>query len=395
MRFLRLYRAAAWIFFVCVSSAAAPGETTTRGVESQFVITNGVDFELNGKPFYVTGVNNHYLTYGTDAEVIRVLDDAAALGANVIRTFLQPIIGSLDGTTPTIWPWKTDSETSDLNTNGNYLLYWDATAGQMAANDGRDGLQRVDFLIAEAKKRKIRLIIAFVDFWSYTGGIQQMRAWYGSHDKATFFFEDPRTRRDYMTWIRHVLWRLNARTSLRYRDDPTIMAWELANEANATPEQLRLRWTAEMAEYLKSEDPNHLVGSGNANPDLKTFDISAPAIDFGTWHGYPKYLDMRPEQFDNLIKKYCDVAPIYQKPVLLEEFGYARSNPDQVPAYEMWLETLANNRNCAGWLVWRLVSRQQSGNFPVDENPVAQFDVRNDGSPIWSVLKNAIASGRR
>ncbi len=394
MRLGRLYQIFACTLITSVSSAARADEMSTPA-GSQFVTADGVDFELGGKRFFVTGVNNHYLTYGTDAEVIRVLDDAAALGANVVRTFLQPVIGSLDGSTPTIWPWKTKAATSDLNTNGHYLLYWDDKTEKMAINDGQDGLQRVDFLIAEAKKRNIKLIIAFVDFWSYTGGMQQMRAWYGSSNKSTFFFEDQRTRQDYMNWVRHVIWRLNTKSGLRYRDDPTIMAWELANEANAEPEQLRLRWTADMAAYVKSQDPNHLVGSGNANPDLNTFDISSPAIDFGTWHGYPKYLDMTPDEFTGLIKKYCDVAPAYRKPVLLEEFGNARSNPGQISAYEKWLKTLAENHDCAGWLVWRLVSRQQNGKYPVDDNPIAQFDVRNDGGPLWSALRSAMATGRR
>jgi mannan endo-1,4-beta-mannosidase len=71
-----------------------------------FVRTSDTIFTLGGKPFYVTGVNNHYLTYGSDAEVVRVLDDAVALGATTVRTFLQPIIGSLDDKVPTIWDWN-------------------------------------------------------------------------------------------------------------------------------------------------------------------------------------------------------------------------------------------------------------------------------------------------
>ncbi|MGO7418305.1 beta-mannosidase, partial [Rhizobium ruizarguesonis] len=76
---------------------------------------------------------------------------------------------------------------------------------KMVPNDGPDGLQKVDFLIAEAAKRKLKLILAFVDFWAYTGGAQQMNAWYGSSYKYTFFAADPRTRRDYKEWVRHVL----------------------------------------------------------------------------------------------------------------------------------------------------------------------------------------------
>ena len=82
--------------------------TMSSGTEASpgFVQTSGTMFTLADKPFYITGVNNHYLTYGTEGEVLRVLDDSVALGATVVRTFLQPAIGSLDQRVPTIWNWK-------------------------------------------------------------------------------------------------------------------------------------------------------------------------------------------------------------------------------------------------------------------------------------------------
>jgi mannan endo-1,4-beta-mannosidase len=82
---------------------------------------------------------------------------------------------------------------------------------------------------------------------------------------------------------------------------------------------------------------------------------------------------------------------MYQKPVLLEEFGWARSNPNQAAAYEKWLNTISEDPHCAGWLVWRLVSHQEDGRYPVDTYD--QFDFRNDGSEIWQVLKMEINKG--
>ncbi|MER8548164.1 hypothetical protein NKH41_20885 [Mesorhizobium sp. M1169] len=123
-----------------------------------------------------------------------------------------------------------------------------------------------------------------------SGGAQQMRAWCGSQDESTFFFDDPRTKRDYRAWVRHVVQRVNPLTGLAYRDDPTIMAWELMNEGNAQPEALRSAWTGEMSAYVKSLDSNHLVSSGNANIlDPKLADLTIPTLDFGTWHGYPLF----------------------------------------------------------------------------------------------------------
>ncbi|WP_156938218.1 beta-mannosidase [Mesorhizobium sp. WSM3626] len=345
---------------------------------------------MDGEPFFVTGVNNHYLTYGSKDEVTRVLDDAVAMRANVVRTFLQPVIGSLDGRVATIWDWQLEGEASNLAVKGTYLLYWDPSQNSMAINDGANGMQKVDFLIAEAGKRHLRLIITVLDFWAFTGGAQQMRAWYGSRDEATFFFSDPRTKRDYRTWVRHVVQRVNPLTGLAYRDDPTIMAWELINEGNAKPEALRLAWTAEMSAYFKSLDSNHLVSSGNANIfDPKLADLTIPSIDFGTWHGYPVYYNLTIQQFNDMIPEFCQLGARAKKPVLLEEFGHARSNKNAAEAYAMWLDTLTRDRNCAGWMVWRLVSRQDSGRYPVDEHD--QFDIHNDGGALWNILKAAAA----
>ncbi|MCC8980007.1 glycoside hydrolase 5 family protein [Bradyrhizobium acaciae] len=358
-----------------------------------FIKAQGTRFTVDGKPFFVTGVNNHYLTFGSQGEVTRVLDDAVAMGANVVRTFLQPVIGSLDGSMVTIWQWRLQADASDLGVKGTYLIYWDDHEGGMAFNDGANGMQKVDFLIAEAGKRHLKLIIGFLDFWAYTGGAQQMRAWYGSEDKSGFFFRDRRTRRDYMNWARHVVQRVNSLTGIAYRDDPTIMAWELMNEGNASPESLRLAWTAEMSAYVKFLDPNHLVSSGHANVADKLSDLAISTLDFGTWHGYPLYYNQTVQQFGDNITEFCQLAARADKPVLLEEFGYARSNKDAAGAYDMWLDKLGRDPNCAGWMVWRLVSRQDNGRFPVDEHD--QFDIRNDGSAIWNVFKAATARAKQ
>ncbi|WP_189512546.1 MULTISPECIES: glycoside hydrolase family 2 TIM barrel-domain containing protein [unclassified Mesorhizobium] len=372
------------------ASVLAIAGTLNDPSATSFIKTSGTNFTLDGKPFFVTGVNNHYLTFGSHNEVTRVLDDAVAMGANVARVFLQPVIGSLDGSVPTIWNWRLEGETSNLAVNGTYLLYWDPSQNSMAINDGANGMQKVDFLIAEAGKRHLRLIIAFLDFWAFTGGAQQMRAWYGSDDEATFFFTDPRTKQDYRTWVRHVVERVNPLTRLAYRDDPTIMAWELINEGNAKPEALRLSWTAEMSAYVKSLDSHHLVTSGNANIfDPKVADLTIPTLDFGTWHGYPVYYNLTIEQFNDMIPEFCHLAARANKPVLMEEFGHARSNKNAADAYAMWLDTVTRDRNCAGWMVWRLVSLQDSGHYPVDEHD--QFDIHHDGGALWNILKAATA----
>src|SRR5207237_2175157 len=44
------------------------------------------------------------------------------------------------------------------------------------------------------------------------------------------FYTDPTIRKWYKDWIAHLLNRTNTYTGLQYKDDATILGWELANE---------------------------------------------------------------------------------------------------------------------------------------------------------------------
>ena len=371
----------AWL--LAWSSSMAAGSAGQAG----FVQSRGTGFVLDGQPFRVAGVNNHYLTFASQAEVTRVLDDAVALGANVVRIFIQPVIGSPDGATPTIWNRDSQADASNLGTRGVYMMAWDQAAARMVFNDGPKGLQRLDFVLAEAGKRNLKVIVALIDFWGYTGGAQQMSAWYGSSDKYTFFAQDPRTRQNYKDWVRHVLGRTNTVNGRRYVDDPDVFAWELANEPDIHPAPLLRGWLEEMSGFVKELDPRHLVSTGHANMARPMTELVIPTVDFGTWHGYPAYEKISPAEFQGRIDRFCRTAEGAGKPVLLEEFGIKRSDPKQAEAYRSWLEAIRSDSDCAGWVVWRLVSKQDGGDFPGDEHD--QFDIRNDGSPTWTVLKDA------
>src|SRR5690349_21510990 len=64
---------------------------------SGFVGRSGSHFTLNSRPWYVAGTNNHYLGWGSQAEVDNVLNDAKFMHFNVVRTILHSVRGSLDG----------------------------------------------------------------------------------------------------------------------------------------------------------------------------------------------------------------------------------------------------------------------------------------------------------
>ena len=138
------------------------------------------------------------------------------------------------------------------------------------------------------------------------------------------------------------------------------------NEPNIEPASLYIEWVSEMSAYVKSIDRNHLVSSGHANFANKLSDLPISSIDFGTWHGYPQYEDLPADTYDRTIRDFCEIGRDNNKPVLLEEFGYPRFKPDQAGIYQKWLDAIKQDPDCAGWLVWRLVSRQASGRYPAD-----------------------------
>jgi mannan endo-1,4-beta-mannosidase len=359
----------------------------------------GTQFMLDGHPFYITGANTHYLAWGTDKEVDHVLDDAVSMNFNVIRTFISVTRGSLDGRVPTIWEWDRADDSSNLGMNGVYFVYWDAGANRIAFNDGANGLQRIDHLIVKAKQRNLRLLFSLMDFYDYTGGAQQMRAWYGSRDRYTFFFQDARTRADYKAWVHHLLTRVNPLTGVAYKDEPAIFGWDLMNEPQFSSVALADSWIREMSAYVKSIDNNHLVGSGSegffggksGSQPLSQTNIET--IDFGTWHVYPVHHRVSPDQVVGLIRAHCEVARQAQKPVLMEEFAYGTQHADQAAVYKAWLDTVRDTPDCAGWLVWRLVGRMESGAYPRDH--AERFNILNDNSSTAQVLREAARLGRR
>jgi mannan endo-1,4-beta-mannosidase len=366
--------------------AAAKAKAPDKGSRG-FVTRSGHEFVLNGKTFRVAGVNNHYLTYGSRVEVTRVLDDAVAMNANVVRIFVSPIIGSTDGSVANVFNWNSKADSSNLGVNGVYMASFNAKSKEMEINEGANGLQRLDFVVNEASKRKLRLIVAFVDYWAYTGGSRQIGAWYGNKGDDLFFAEDARARADYKRLVQAIVTRRNSLSKVIYRDDPTIFAWELANEPDIQPFSVFNTWVAEMAAFVKTLDNRHLLASGQSSLKYKMAELRLPQVDFGTWHGYASYQEISAEQFADQITEFCAYAVSYDKPVVLEEFGLPRSDPERPQIYRNWLARIADDDRCAGWLVWRLVSRQDSNEYPQDDHD--QFDIHNDGSPVWLALKDS------
>jgi mannan endo-1,4-beta-mannosidase len=375
-----------------VPAAAHAAHAADTARPSPFVGTDGTGFTYRGRPFAVAGFNNHYLGWGTRTEVDDVLETAKRSGASVVRTILHSVIGSPDGSVPSTWNWQSTADAANMGMHGTYLMSWDAGRGTWAFNDSTvNGLGRWDYVIWKAEHLGLKLDIALIDFWQWAGGIQQVCRWFlpdydVSNDprRYSFFFADERTRAFYRDWAAHVLNRRNTLTGRAYKEEPAVFAWDLMNEPEAdntrlTPDGTPLSedWISRMSAYVKSIDSNHLVCVGGEGfYDWSSFvdparELAIPTVDFGTWHTYPDYHGITPVQVVDLIHRHGETAHQAGKPVVLQEFSYSALHEDQPEALRSWVDAIASDRSCAGWLHWRLVGRvtpAPTRAFPEAEN---------------------------
>jgi len=92
-------------------------------------------------------------------------------------------------------------------------------------------IQMVDTALDVARSLGIRVIIPFVDQWTWHGGIEQYSKFRGyTGDSCALvddFFESDQIRTDFKSMIHKLINRVNTINGIRYKDDPTILAWEV------------------------------------------------------------------------------------------------------------------------------------------------------------------------
>jgi len=221
-------------------------------------------------------------------------------------------------------------------------------------------LDGLDLVLAEMEKRQMKAVIFFSNNWEWSGGFQQYLIWNKVipdrwltekptwdelRDLTSKFYTCKPCTTAYANQVEYVITRTNRMTGRRYIDDPTIMAWEHANE----PRPMRpsanadyLKWIADTAAMIKRLDPNHLVTTGHegriGTESLELFERihRDRNIDYLTIHIWPKNWawfenGKMAEGFDAAMAKTVDyiaehiaAAKRLNKPLVIEEFGLPR-----------------------------------------------------------------------
>ncbi len=320
-----------------------------------FIRTNRTQFELDGQPFPVNGANCYYASHRSGPMMNAALQVMTECGFNVLRTW-----AFLDVPEPRPGAW------------------FQSGPGQY--NDGPNGLELLDRTVAAAEALNIKLILPLVNHWDDFGGMNQYGKWLGLGRREDFY-TDGRARQAYRDWVEHVIVRVNTRTGRQYRDEPSIFAWELANEPRCEipgGRDILLEWTAEMSRFVKSLDGNHLAGLGDEGFFTRaqagrhhTYDgshgvdcealMGVAGLDFGVCHLYPNYEPKVPaaEFGSRWIAEHIQAGNRANKPMLIEEYGVTTPEPRD-PVFARWWGVIRQEHG-AGGLLWMIASTGDDG----------------------------------
>ncbi|CBQ71814.1 related to Endo-1,4-beta-mannosidase [Sporisorium reilianum SRZ2] len=274
----------------------------------------------------------------------------------------------------------------------------------------------LDRCLAEMAKRGMRATITLNDQWQWSGGFAQYVSWANGGEKYAYppswnftaspqrpgetgrgwgnytttgsfseyaaygnrIYTDRNAERMFKAHISKVIHRRNTVNGRLYKNDATIMTWQLANEpqpANPSsylgpyslqyppnPSDPLLGWVDRISTYIRSLAPHQLISAGFEGKQGEWYwkAVHSPKnIDYGTVHCWVQnwgVYDMLNSSSANLdaAKSFAIEfmgnasrwASDLGKPVFLEEFGMARDNwQNNVAAGEYEYASKATTRN--------------------------------------------------
>ncbi|KAK8956760.1 Mannan endo-1,4-beta-mannosidase 6 [Platanthera zijinensis] len=335
--------------------------------------THFVEVE-DGSPVYVNGWNSYWLISSKLDSISDIFRRGRAMGMTVCRT----------------WAFS------------------DGGANALQISPGRFNeriFQALDFALYEARRNNIRLILCLVNNLNAFGGKAQYVRWAraaGTNVTSTdAFFSHPMIKLYYKQYVKKILSRKNTFSGVIYKDEPAVFAWELMNEPRCVSNSsapLLQGWIAEMASFIKSLDPKHMVtvglegfyGAGRperlgVNPGdwasaLGSDFIQNSAdenIGFASVHAYPDSwipkatFDKKVEYLSNWVDYHVnDGERILKKPVLFSEVGsrlrgMRNGSYDRdiilKTVYDKVYESAKKGQAGAGALVWQLMTEGIQG----------------------------------
>ena len=321
-------------------------------LRAQFVTTDGTQFLRDGKPYYFLGTNLWYgpilgsTTTAADRQrLCTELDSLQALGVDNLRILAGAESGSPEA--PRYVEPILEEQPGCLNDS---LL-----AG-------------LDFMLAEMQKRGMLAVIYLTNSWDWSGGWgHYLRAtghgnspsasgdgWNDYCSYAKQFCQDRAAQQLFLRHCEQIICRTNRYTGRAYKDDPTIMSWQLCNEPRPFARECFEAFAQmihEQAAFIHHLDPNHLVSTGSEgligcgiDERLTEKVFMSDDIDYVNMHLWPANWGWASKQrlFEDLPNTFVEAGKYFdyherlcqrlRKPLVCEEFGYPRNNNSYDPA---------------------------------------------------------------
>ena len=332
-----------FLIFTMVLLCSCHSKQSTMQNDNPFVRVENGKLMKGGNPYYYVGANFWYgAILGSEGEggdrerLLKELDYLQDLGVDNLR-ILVGADGS-NGVTAKVEP------TLQIEPG----VYNDTI------------LAGLDYLLMEMGKRDMKAILFLNNSWEWSGGYGQYLEWagYGKAvipavdgwpaylDYASQFVQSDSAKALFANYVDDMITRENRYTKVKYVDDPTIMSWQIGNEPRAFSEESKepfALWLADVAAQIKSLDSNHLVSTGSEGKHGCETDIALyerihadPNIDYMNIHIWPwnwswalkdsldAHLPRSIENTKEYMLEHLALAKKYNKPIVLEEFGFPR-----------------------------------------------------------------------
>src|SRR3954447_18657212 len=296
---------------------------------SPFVQRSGDHLTLGGKPFRFGGANIEWLglsdygpayptppRYATHREVDEALTTAKGLGARVVRS-------------------------QTLGDSVGCALCLEPTLGRFNST----AFAHVDYAVQAARARGLKLIATIVGDDAQHGGSGCVYlGWRGidvpdcSLANMDQFFTDPQVVGDVEQHVAALLNHVNVYTHVAYKNDPTILGWDLVNGGGSPP-----GWTKTIANFMRSIDRRHLILSDASNAGLKNVDACVSFI-------YPHWR----QGLADFARPRIDACARSHKPYIAYEYGWDRTNFPTLKGFKTFLGALLADSEIAGDASWAL-----------------------------------------
>jgi hypothetical protein len=330
-------------------AAPAPGSFVTRA---------GKELRLAGKPFRFGGANIEWLGlagygpadpagphYPSHFEIDDALTTAKEMGARVVRS---QTMGDSVGCDLCLEP-----EPGKFN---------------------RVAFERIDYALRSARARGIKIIATIVGDDASAGGTGCVYLGWREIDVPNCsltnmepFWTDPGVLADVEAHVKALLDHVNVYTGVAYKDDPTILGWDLLNGGGSpTP------WTRQLAGYLRSLDRRHLILSGANNAGLAAVDACVSFV-------YPHWA--LPLSF---VQGWIDTCRKAGRPYIVYEYGWDVTNFATRPSLSGFLARLRAEKEVAGDAFWALQAHADGhGWMPIPADTSDATVARTGESGQW------------